>query len=94
MAPVPPGLVRNMALVDADWSLVDVLLQLRRLRRPLALVQTADGPQGVISQEQVVRALVQRRPIDLHPDDHHQVDHGDGSIGRAVTGSDPLDRMS
>lgn len=64
-APVPAELVRNMALVRADNSLVDVLLQLRRLRRPLALVQSADGPIGVVSQEQVVRALVQRRPVRM-----------------------------
>lgn len=63
-APVPAGLVRSMALVEADWSLVDVLLQLRRLRRPLALVQSDGGPLGVVSQEQVVRALVQRQPIE------------------------------
>ncbi|MEL6984700.1 MAG: CNNM domain-containing protein, partial [Actinomycetota bacterium] len=69
-APVPPGLIRSMALVEADWSLVEVLLQLRRLHRPLALVQSGGGPLGVVSQEQVVRALVQRRPIDLDgPDD-------------------------
>lgn len=74
-APVPPGLVRSMALVDADRPLVEVLLQLRRLRRPLALVQSEDGPLGVVSQEQVVRALVQRRPND--PDD------GDSSDGSA-----------
>ncbi len=67
-APVPAELVRNMALVQADWSLVDVLIQLRRLRRPLALVQTESGPIGVISQEQVVRALVQRRPVHLPGD--------------------------
>ncbi|MEM9561185.1 MAG: CNNM domain-containing protein [Actinomycetota bacterium] len=63
--PVPSGLVRNMAVVDADWSLVDVLVQLRRLRRPLALVNAGEDPVGVVSQEQVVRALVQRRPIHL-----------------------------
>lgn len=63
-APVPAVLVRSMALVQSNWSLVDVLLQMRRLRRHLALVQTAEGPVAVVSQEQVVRALIQRRPID------------------------------
>ena len=77
-APVPADLVRNMALVQAEWSLVEVLRQLRRLRRPLALVQDDDGPVGVVSQEQVVGALVQRHPVRL-PDD------GDG-VG---PGSDP-----
>jgi CBS domain containing-hemolysin-like protein len=73
-APVPAALVRNMALVQADSSLVDVLLQLRRLRRHLALVQSADGPIAVVSQEQVVRALIQRRPIDMDAPlpEHHQ----------------------
>jgi len=64
-APVPAELVRNMALVQAEWSLVDVLLQMRRLRRHLALVESGGGPVAVVSQEQVVRALIQRRPIDV-----------------------------
>ena len=76
-APVPADLVRNMALVQAEWSLVEVLRQLRRLRRPLALVQTDDGPVGVVSQEQVVGALVQRHPVRLPHD-------GAGETGQAA----------
>jgi CBS domain containing-hemolysin-like protein len=58
-APVPADYVRNMAVVRADQPLVDVLLQLRRFRRHLALVQAPHGPVGVVSQEDVVRALIQ-----------------------------------
>jgi len=58
-APVPPDYVRSMAVVQADRPLVDVLLQLRRFRRHLALVQAPEGPVGVVSQEEVVRALIQ-----------------------------------
>ncbi len=58
-APMPPSYVRNMARVQADASLIDVLLQLRRLGRHLAVVESEDGAIGVVSQEQVVRALIQ-----------------------------------
>lgn len=87
-APVPLELVRSMALVDDDHSLVDVLLQLRRLRRPLALVQSDAGALGVISQEQVVRALVQRRPIDLHGHDEPggPLDEPESSVPGPVDG--------
>ncbi len=78
-APVPLDLVRTMAVVQADWALVDVLLQLRRLRRPLALVQSDGGALGVVSQEQVVRALVQRRPIDLPGDGDPTASSSNGS---------------
>lgn len=56
--PVPAGLVRSMALVEADQALVDVLLRLRQHRRHLALVEGPDGPVAVVTQEQVVRALI------------------------------------
>ncbi len=58
-APVPSSHIRNMAVVRADRSLVDVLIQLRGLKRHLAVVQSADGPIGVVSQEAVVRAIIQ-----------------------------------
>ncbi len=56
--PVPSALVRSMAVVSADWSLVDVLLQLRRFGHHLALIERDGQPLGVVSQEEVVRALI------------------------------------
>ncbi|MGI9599099.1 MAG: CNNM domain-containing protein [Acidimicrobiales bacterium] len=58
-APVPSGYVRNMAVVGAEQPLVEVLLQLRSLGQHIAVVQGADRPIGVVSQEQVVRAIIQ-----------------------------------
>lgn len=57
--PLPSSHIRNMAVVRADRSLVDVLIQLRGLKRHLAVVQSPNGPIGVVSQEQVVRAIIQ-----------------------------------
>ncbi len=87
-APVPAELVRNMALVQAEWSLVDVLRQLRRLRRPLALVQADDGPIGVVSQEQVVGALVQRHPVRLPGHEPVEPESAGVEIG-STTDADP-----
>jgi CBS domain containing-hemolysin-like protein len=78
-APVPPDYVRSMAVVQADRPLVDVLLQLRRFRRHLALVQGPEGPVGVVSQEQVVRALIQ--PVESAEADLETVD----DVGHAPT---------
>jgi CBS domain containing-hemolysin-like protein len=58
-APLPPTYIRNMAVVSGERSLVDVLIQLRSLKRHLAVVESGDGPIGVVSQEQVVRAIIQ-----------------------------------
>jgi CBS domain containing-hemolysin-like protein len=56
--PVPPQQVRSMAVVSGERSLVDVLLRLRSLGQFIALVRADDGPIGLVSQEQVVRALI------------------------------------
>ncbi len=58
-APVPPEYVRNMAVVQADQSLIEVLRLLRRFRRQLAVVEHGDGPIGVVSLEEVVQELIQ-----------------------------------
>jgi CBS domain containing-hemolysin-like protein len=47
-----------MVVVNADRSLIDVLRAMRRLRRQLAVVNGPDGPIGVVSVEQIIRALV------------------------------------
>lgn len=57
--PMPSSYVRNMAVVGAEQPLVEVLLQLRSLKRYIAVVQDDSGPVGVVSQEQVVRAIIQ-----------------------------------
>lgn len=57
--PVPSDYVRNMAVVLGDRPLVEVLLRLRSLKRHLAVVETAEGPVGVVSQEEVARAIIQ-----------------------------------
>lgn len=55
---VPESLVRRMAVLDHDEPLVEALRVLRRRRRHLALIVDADGPIGVVSVEEIVRALV------------------------------------
>lgn len=59
-APLPTGLVRQMAIVRSDRSLVEVLRTLRRVRRQLALVVADGEPIGVVSVEEVIRALMTR----------------------------------
>ena len=92
-APVPADLVRSMAVVRADRPLVDVLLQLRRFRRHLALVQSPGGPIGVVSQEQVVRALIQ--PPEPDDADAAGPDQGDlatvGDRADTTDGSDDVE---
>ncbi|MEM7271696.1 MAG: CNNM domain-containing protein [Actinomycetota bacterium] len=68
--PMPSALVRNMAVVDAELPLIEVLLRLRRLRRHLALVGSADRPIGVVSQEEVARAVIQPSEPPPPEDEH------------------------
>ncbi len=49
---------RPMVVVNADRSLIEVLRAMRRLRRQLAVVNGPDGPVGVVSVEQIIRALI------------------------------------
>lgn len=60
--PVPAGIVRQMAVVRGDRSLIDVLRMLRRVGRQLAVVQLDEDRLGVVSMEEVVRALVEPAP--------------------------------
>ncbi len=59
LAPVPSDYVRNMAVVRGGRPLVEVLLRLRSLKRHLAVVETTDGLIGVVSQEEIARAIIQ-----------------------------------
>ena len=59
VAPLPAELVRSMAIVRSDRSLVEVLRTLRRVRRQMALVMGNGGEAvGIISVEGVIRALM------------------------------------
>ncbi|MEM7326073.1 MAG: CNNM domain-containing protein [Actinomycetota bacterium] len=58
-APVPSTHVRNMAVVQGGRPLGEVLLRLRSLKRHLAVVETPDGLIGVVSQEEIARAIIQ-----------------------------------
>lgn len=57
--PIPAGLHRPMVLVRADRPVIDVLRTMRRLRRQLAVVIGDGEPVGVVSVEQIIRALVE-----------------------------------
>ena len=58
LSPLPPSLVRSMAIVRSDRSLIDALRTLRRVKRQMAVVVTDGGPVAIISVEEVVRALM------------------------------------
>lgn len=55
--PIPASMTREMAVVRSDRPLIEVLRIMRLLRRQLAVVASDDGPQGLISVEEVVEAL-------------------------------------
>lgn len=76
--PVPPAIVRQMAVVPGDRSLIDVLRMLRRAGRQLAVVQLGQDRLGVVSMEEVVRALVEPAPINDGVADERPYDQGSG----------------
>ncbi len=57
--PLPASFHRPMVLVRADRPVIDVLRMMRRLRRQLAVVIGDGEPIGVVSVEQIIRALVE-----------------------------------
>lgn len=59
--PLAAEQTRPMVVVSAERNLVDVLRAMRRMRRQLAVVNGPDGPLGVVSVEQIIRALVENR---------------------------------
>ena len=59
LAPLTGELIRSMAIVRAERSLIEVLRTLRRVQRQMAVVTGDDGALvGVVSMEDVVRALM------------------------------------
>ncbi len=78
--PVPAAIVRQMALVRGDRSLIDVLRMLRRVGRHLAVVRLDEDRLGVVSTEEVVRVLVEPVPTaETGDEDRHD---GPGSRHR------------
>ncbi len=62
LLPLSSTFTRRMAVVRDDWSMIDALRSLRRAHRQLAVVVDDDGPVGVVSVEEIIRALVHRDP--------------------------------
>lgn len=63
-APIPTDYVRRLAVVPAERSAIEVLRQLRALKRQLAVVRSSGRATGVVSLEEVVRTLIQPPPAD------------------------------
>ena len=66
MSPLPASLVRNMAIVRRERSLIEVLRTLRRVQRQMALVVADGEPVGIVSVEEIMRALMS--PASTGPD--------------------------
>ncbi|MEV4753886.1 hemolysin family protein [Micromonospora sp. NPDC049559] len=59
-APVPPEVVRPLAVVAPERSLADLLLAMRRERRHMMLVSDGRSPLGVVTLDDVLTAVVGR----------------------------------
>jgi CBS domain containing-hemolysin-like protein len=57
-APVPPELIRPLAVVPPDRTLADLLLAMRRERRHMVLVSDGRTPLGVVTLDDVLTAVV------------------------------------
>ena len=57
-APVPPELLRPLAVVPPERSLADLLLTMRRERRHMVLVSDGRSPLGVVTLDDVLTAVV------------------------------------
>lgn len=60
-APIPPSTIREMAAIRGDRSLADALLLMRRDRRHMMLVSDGRTVDGVITLDDVLRAVVGNR---------------------------------
>ena len=56
--PIPPGLVRPLAVVPPDRTLADLLLAMRRQRRHIVLVSDGRRPLGIVTLDDVLNAVV------------------------------------
>jgi len=66
LSPIPGEMVRRMAIVKAERSLIEVLRTMRQVRRQVAVVTENGQAVGVISVEEVIRALLRPSTAD-HP---------------------------
>ncbi|MCP3987673.1 MAG: HlyC/CorC family transporter, partial [Actinomycetia bacterium] len=62
LSPIPADMIRSMAIVSQDQPLIEVLRTLRRVRRQLAVVVDGDEAVGIISVEDLVKALMEPTP--------------------------------
>jgi CBS domain containing-hemolysin-like protein len=56
--PIPPEIIRPLAVVPPDRNLADLLLTMRRDRRHIVLVSEGRRPLGVIALDDVLHAVV------------------------------------
>jgi len=56
--PIPPEIIRTLAVVSPDRTLADLLLTMRRERRHIVLVSEGGRPLGVIALDDVLHAVV------------------------------------
>ncbi len=56
--PIPPSIIRPLAVVPPDRTLADLLLTMRRDRRHIVLVSDGRVPLGVITLDDVLHAVV------------------------------------
>ena len=56
--PIPPEIIRPLAVVPPDRTLADLLLTMRRDRRHILLVSDGRVPLGVVTLDDVLHAVV------------------------------------
>jgi CBS domain containing-hemolysin-like protein len=57
-APIPPDVVRRLAVVPPDRTLADLLISMRRDRQHMVLVSDGRSPLGVVTLDDVLNAVV------------------------------------
>src|SRR6266498_331901 len=57
-APIPPEIIRPLAVVPPDRTLAELLLAMRRERRHIVLVSDGRAPLGVVTLDDVLNAVV------------------------------------
>lgn len=63
-SPLPLDLVRTMATVRSERSLIEVLRAMRRVNRQVAVVEHEGEVVGIVSVEQVIAAILERSGAD------------------------------
>jgi CBS domain containing-hemolysin-like protein len=76
LAPLPAALIRSMAIVRKERSLIEVLRALRRVQRQMAVVVADGEPIAIVSVEDVVRALMSPPMADPAPSENGAPGHG------------------